>query len=340
MAGLLDLIKGSNGVYRQKSDNPYAFLDTVNPVQQKRDALLSLIIQNALEKPSWSSPIVAGIGSWMLTRGQGRQQQQIQALRQKRNEFLNGVKQIASSELPPDEKINQLVNWKLQYGTDFGLGLADIIKIYQERAKRAARAERPQDLSALSKRLVGVAGEVTPPTEDITQQYAAYNLADLAGGGKVLAPRGTTLNEGYMYSPEGKMIGSYLPGYEPKLDTSVVPAMVRQQLGVPKEGAARKFTGLGERTKEKKLSLTEQWRADLRAFKANKLSEAELREKYSEPSKQKRIDEMIYLMSPKIEKNPKFRVGRGLSAWRSKNIANIADQKTWDVINSIQRDKD
>lgn len=50
--------------------------------------------------------------------------------------FLQGVQQISQSNLHPDEKVNQLVGLMGQHGTDYGLGLQDIVKQYGDMSSR------------------------------------------------------------------------------------------------------------------------------------------------------------------------------------------------------------
>lgn len=54
----------------------------------------------------------------------------------KRNQFMQGVQQIASSAKTPDEKINDLVGLYSQHGTDYGLGVKDIVQQYGQMANR------------------------------------------------------------------------------------------------------------------------------------------------------------------------------------------------------------
>jgi len=56
----------------------------------------------------------------------------------KRNQFMQSVQQIAQEQSNPDEKINKLVGLMAQHGSDYGLGLKDIITQYGQQANRNA----------------------------------------------------------------------------------------------------------------------------------------------------------------------------------------------------------
>lgn len=54
---------------------------------------------------------------------------------QKRDQFLKSVQGITQSQKTPDEKVNDLIGLQAQYGTDYGLGIGDIVKAYQSQPK-------------------------------------------------------------------------------------------------------------------------------------------------------------------------------------------------------------
>lgn len=55
---------------------------------------------------------------------------------QKKNQFLQGVQGITQSQKNPDEKVNDLMSLMAEHGTDYGLGLKDIIDQYGKMAQR------------------------------------------------------------------------------------------------------------------------------------------------------------------------------------------------------------
>lgn len=79
-----------------------------------------------------------GLNSLSSLAGGYQQTQQMQ----KRNQFLQGVQQIAQEQSTPDEKINKLVGFMAQHGSDYGLGIKEIITQYGQQANRSALTSR------------------------------------------------------------------------------------------------------------------------------------------------------------------------------------------------------
>lgn len=80
------------------------------------------------------------------------------------------------------------------------------------------------------------------------QGISPYGMGQVEGG-QVLAPEGTTLQDGQMLSPTGGRVGEYLEGYEPSKYTPAVPNILGQKLGVTKEEALRETLGLPQAKK-------------------------------------------------------------------------------------------
>jgi len=90
---------------------------------------------------------------------------------------------------------------------------------------------------------------------------------------------------------------------------------------------------------EKEKSLTEQYRDDLNAAKSSQITWDDIKQKYPEPSKQKDIEEVRRSTLPKLERSPAFRMGKGLSALISEDVANI-NEETLGVIREIENQED
>jgi len=129
MAGLRDLIL---------KENPYEALDLYDPAAERRQGLYQLMIQQAMSNPSMTSPLLALVGALGYGRSNQNELGKINQLKQGRQQFMGEVQKIASSGATPDEKINQLVNLKMQYGSDFGMDIDGIAKLYSQQANRGA----------------------------------------------------------------------------------------------------------------------------------------------------------------------------------------------------------
>lgn len=135
-----------------------------------------------------------------------------------------------------------------------------LLSVIQEQIKQ--QFAKPKATSA--KDILGVAGGITPPGSVFPQEdIESVSPGELgqAGGGKVLTPPGSRFTDGQIISPEGKGIGEFLPGYEPRRATEAFPASIRQRFGVTEEEAKRKFLGLGKAKKEKTGPTTAQKKA-------------------------------------------------------------------------------
>jgi hypothetical protein len=135
--------------------------------------------------------------------------------------------------------------------------------ISAEEASKGRLLEKEYDLKkpyeqqkSLSKNLLGVTSGILPletlfSKEDI-EQVAPLSLGKVSGSGEVLSPEGAIRKDGIIYSPEGKEIGSYLEGYEPKKQTEAGGVSLRkalgESLGVTKEEASREYLGLGQKS--------------------------------------------------------------------------------------------
>lgn len=90
---------------------------------------------------------------------------------QKRNQFLQGVQQISQSQGNPDEKINSLVGLMAQHGTDYGLGINDIIQQYGQLSKNNTILNKPTASMGISTRqdaidtAQGIMSGVLPPDQ-------------------------------------------------------------------------------------------------------------------------------------------------------------------------------
>lgn len=89
----------------------------------------------------------------------------------------------------------------------------------------------------------------------------------------------------------------------------------------------------------KKLTGSEAFRNKLNQAKRGEITWDKLKDEYPEPSKQKTIEEVRRSTLPKLERSPKFRMGRGLPALISKDIAKI-NKETLKVIKQIENEED
>jgi len=65
-----------------------------------------------------------------------------------RMKFMQGLQEIAQSQISPEEKINAMVGLKAQHGQDYGFGIDDIVKQYGDMAKTNATANKGVGQSA------------------------------------------------------------------------------------------------------------------------------------------------------------------------------------------------
>ena len=122
--------------------------------------------------------------------------------------------------------------------------LSDALK-YAESLKKKNTSPYEQ-----AKTGIGVMGGVISPKElsQSTRAKLAPLLLGNAEGGQVLTPPGAVYNNGQIMS-NGQQIGSYLPGYEPTAETSAIPAILRNKLGITQKQAVRNFYGVSKRKK-------------------------------------------------------------------------------------------
>lgn len=125
-----------NALIKLLGKGGYNDLDIYDPAAERRNNLYQLMISQAMQNPSMTSPLLAFVGALGYGRGNNAQQNKINQLKQGKAEFLKGVQQISQSNKTPDEKINDLVNLQAQYGTDYGLGIKDIVDQYGKMAER------------------------------------------------------------------------------------------------------------------------------------------------------------------------------------------------------------
>ena len=84
---------------------------------------------------------------------------------------------------------------------------------------------------------------------------------------------------------------------------------------------------------------TQKYRDDLNFAKAGQMTWDESKNKYPESSKQEDIEKTRRSTLPKLERSPSFRMGRGLPALMSKEVANL-NEKTVKVIEQIENQED
>lgn len=104
-----------------------------------------------------------------------------------------------------------------------------------------------------NKSILGLIAGLQPAENILTPEQistVAPRTIGRAGGGEVLAPTGARFEEGQIISPEGRTIGEFAPGFEPKPFAPAIGAGLRKRLDVTREEAGRKLLGLPKATKQ------------------------------------------------------------------------------------------
>jgi len=118
-----------------------------------------------------------------------------------------------------------------------------------ERLKKEVVDDKP----ITAKELLGIIGRVDSPERAFPRrEIEEVSLLEVgrAGGGQVLTPPGATFRGGRILGPEGRRIGEFLPGYEPRRATETFPSLLGQRFGVTEE-EARGGLGFPKPTEEK-----------------------------------------------------------------------------------------
>ena len=171
---------------------------------------------------------------------------------QQREQVL--MREIAQRAFMDMLQRNPNYRWRTYYNPLTGNTTYSVVP----RISRKTASPKPPSPYKEAKAQVGVmAGTLNPSVLAPSTQKALTPLSvGKAEGGQVLTPPGAVYNNGQIIS-NGRPIGEYLPGYEPKVSPAVIPAMLRGKTGITKEQAIRRFYGLKEpkKTKSKKSSL-------------------------------------------------------------------------------------
>lgn len=97
--------------------------------------MIAGVAQNTANPNTERGQIFGGAGNAYLTGINNQNKQQ----------FMQAVGQIAQSQADPIQKINSLISLKAQHGTDYGLGVDDIVKQFSQQSKNSQTAQ-PKDI--------------------------------------------------------------------------------------------------------------------------------------------------------------------------------------------------
>jgi len=135
------------------------------------------------------------------------------------------------------------------------------MRLLEKKAELEAPYKKQKELG---KNILGVVGGILPSEEifpkETIEAVSPLGLGKIREGGEVLTPPGATYKDGIIYSPTGKKIGSYLPGYEPtkqvEIGKKMFPGVLGEQLGITREEATREYLGLPKKAILKDVSPT------------------------------------------------------------------------------------
>lgn len=96
------------------------------------------------------------------------QQADQQRQEQSRQKFMTSIETIMSSNSTPEVKINNLMKLKVQHGTDYDLGIDDIVDQFNQQADRSAKKqEKEAKESTKITKIDKLLGEITTGGRDV-----------------------------------------------------------------------------------------------------------------------------------------------------------------------------